>query len=413
MQNSDSTKNNNIHYYPKDTVIFREGDTNKEMYFVLKGTVVLSTTLESRPVIVDRINLGGFFGEMSLIEGEKRSVTAVTADNTILMVIDKENFNEVISKNPQLAYTVITGLCLRLRDLGISTEQAAPAAIPVNEVTAEIAATTQQEAEQIIPHAENTGDSSQELVLTVDKQPTAKPTDETGQKKCIEITPELYDKYCFVKEITCPVCEYKFKTDLIRESRLLVKERTDELRQIYSDIEPLFFNIWVCPECYYSMKRTEFDKITDIQRKNLANQIALRKSLGVFDFNNKLCYDFALLSHRVAIDCCDSLGKKNIEDRIAALWLNIAWLYDDLEQNESAAEARANALAKYKNAYIFGTDRTDAQDQKMEYLIGKLSWEIGNIKEAKDHFFKIVKRRQAHQLLKQMAQDGLSQLKNL
>lgn len=407
-----STKHNHINSYPKDTVIFREGDTNSEMYFVLKGTVELSVMSGNKPAIVNRIDQGGFFGEMSLIEGQKMVETAVTADNTILMAIDRENFNEVISKNPQLALTVITGLCLRLRDLGITLEQPAPAAIG-SEVTAVIATATKQEAEQIILDNESQGESPSNSVPTADIQPAVNTTGLTGQDKCIEVTPEIYEKYCFAKEITCPVCEYKFKTDLIRESRLQVKERSDELRTTYHDIEPLFFNIWVCPECYYSMRKTEFEKITDIQKKNLANQITQRKSMGVFDFNNKLCYDFVLLSHRVAIDCCDSLGKKNIEDRIAGLWLNAAWLYDDLGQYENASEARVNALAKYKNAYIFGTDRTDAQDQKIEYLVGKLSWETGNIKEAKDHFFKIVNRRRAHQLLKQMAQEGLNQLKNL
>lgn len=413
MQNPDSAKNNNIHSYSKDTVIFREGDIDKEMYFVLKGTVELRSTSANNKVITERIEPGGFFGEMSLIEGEKRTGTALTTDNTILMVLDRENFNEVISKNPQLALTVITGLCLRLRDLGLSLDQAGPIATNDVNATDEIAAAIEQPAETAIAYDENVKELTSESMPAAAEQDTPTSKDLTAQRNCIEITPEIYEKYCFPKEITCPVCEYKFKTDLVRESRLQAKERSEELRQIYHDIEPLLFNVWVCPECYYAMKKTEFDKITEIQKKNLSNQAELRKSIGLLDFNNRLCYDFAILAHRIAIDCCDSLGKKDIEDRIAGLWLNTAWLYDDLGLNGEASEAREKALTKYKNAYIFGTDRTDAQDQKIEYLIGKLSWEMGNIKEAKDHFFKIVNRRRAHQMLKQMAQEALNELKKL
>ncbi len=382
---------NHIRTANKGTTLFREGDTDTEMYFVLRGDVELSRVSGNTVLTESLVAQGGFFGEMSFIQNEQRNNTATTISESVLLVINNDNFNDVISINPQLAMHIITGLCLRIRDL----ESAVPTV------------TTSIPSSIVVPETSELKTSEPET----DNKTKTTAIAEIFSNKTFELSSDSYNKYCFTKEVSCPVCEHKFTTDMLRESKLIITNRSDELRTFYEDIDPIFYNVWICPNCYYSMKRIEFDKITEIQKRNLANQSDQRKENWNLDFNNKLSFDFAVTTYKIAIECCDSLGKKNIEDRIAGLWLNTAWLYDDMEQPENALEARKNALTKYKNAYIFGTDRTDEQDQKIEYLIGKLSWVTGNIKEAREHFFKVVNRRNGHQLLKQMAEDALEQLK--
>lgn len=403
MTHPSNTKSGNLRSFLKDTVIFRQGEAAAEMFFVLKGTVQLTESVSGKELKITDINQGGFFGEFSLVEGMVRQATALAATDIILMSVTRENFNEVISKNPQLAMHIITVLISRLNELNPCTESSDSAETSIQDSDS---ANPTEPAKALNDHnpQPEVNSSANEVVET----PISSDITSAG----LEITPELYTKYCFEKEVACPVCGRKFKTDLVRESRLRLKERTDELRAIYSDIEPLYFNIWVCPDCYYSMRKPEFDKLTEIQKKNLSNQLDQRKKY-VLDFDNRLSTGFAINAHKIAIDCCNSLGKKNIDDRIASLWLNIAWLYDDIEHTDAALEARQNALTKFKNAYTFGTDRTQDQDLKIEYLIGKLSCIIGNTKDAKDYFFKVVARRNGHQLLKQMARDGLDELKKL
>lgn len=412
-----------IKAFPKGAILYREGDNDAQMYVILKGSVELSRTIGGKKSF-RTVTPGQFFGEMSLLDGEQRCATAITDSDSLLMIIDQKNFDEVIAKNPHLALHIITKLAMRIRILKNSLKKATAGSAETEKNCGELenrlevsTATAPKEngtSNHEIATAES--DSNQPLITLGDLNHTLNldSSDDTTELDNLEsqITPELLKHYCFPKELTCPVCDTKFQVAMLRDSKLKLKERTDELRNICEDIEPLIYNIWVCPHCFYSMKKTEFSALNEIQKRNLSNQLVQRKNSTKLDFTKSSTYGFVLKAYKLSIDCCNCLGKKNVEDRIAELWMNIAWLYDDLGQQENALEARKQALAKFKNSYSFGTDRTDGQDQKIEYLIGKLSAVFGNMKEAKDFLFKIVCRRNSHPLLKKMAQDGLEQLKN-
>ena len=74
----------------------------------------------------------------------------------------------------------------------------------------------------------------------------------------------------FSKEtITCPVCEAEFYREDIRTGggRLIAGDLTDELRRFYQpskkygEVNPLFYPVTVCPECYYAAFQTDFNEI--------------------------------------------------------------------------------------------------------------------------------------------------------
>ena len=61
--------------YGKGEVIIREGEAASDFYHILKGEVQILK--ENRPLVL--LHDGDFFGEISLVTGEKTTATVVTA----------------------------------------------------------------------------------------------------------------------------------------------------------------------------------------------------------------------------------------------------------------------------------------------------------------------------------------------
>lgn len=80
-------------------VIFRKGDPGEAFYLVLSGEVSLGEPAKE----LERVKVGGFFGEISLLTGEPRSTTATAASDCELAAIDRVDFRRVVMANPVLA----------------------------------------------------------------------------------------------------------------------------------------------------------------------------------------------------------------------------------------------------------------------------------------------------------------------
>ena len=102
-------------------VICTEGEDSSEMYFILEGGVdvykkVATTDKDGENVKLTSLGATDFFGEMSLLNGEKRSATIIANTNgTKIVRISPGNFDTIIKLQPQIAITMLKVLCKRLR----------------------------------------------------------------------------------------------------------------------------------------------------------------------------------------------------------------------------------------------------------------------------------------------------------
>ncbi len=103
--------------FRKSEVIFDEGDSGHEMYIIYAGKVSLSTKGPGREILLGTIGPGDFFGEMAVIDSSSRTAKAVAEeDNTVLVVLDKSKFNELVSEHPSFALTIMQHLSRWLRE---------------------------------------------------------------------------------------------------------------------------------------------------------------------------------------------------------------------------------------------------------------------------------------------------------
>ena len=102
--------------FPKGTILFKEGDDGKEMYLINSGEVKLSRKTPQGNVILARLGFGEFFGEMSVITNQPRTVTAVTETDCRLNIITKDVLETLIAGKPLVALSILKKLMFRLEN---------------------------------------------------------------------------------------------------------------------------------------------------------------------------------------------------------------------------------------------------------------------------------------------------------
>jgi trk system potassium uptake protein TrkA len=98
--------------------ITREGEPGSEFFVVVEGDAV--ATVEGTKV--GTIGAGGFFGEMALIDGGERVATVVAASPMRLLVLSRDDFNEMLSMAmPEIAPKLLAVIGARIRAIENST----------------------------------------------------------------------------------------------------------------------------------------------------------------------------------------------------------------------------------------------------------------------------------------------------
>ncbi len=102
---------------PADTVIFRQGDLGESLYVLLSGGVtVLRHDDRGHESRVARFGPGNYFGEMALIDGDRRSASVVTDCPSDLFLMPRDQFLGFIAKSPPLLSNLLSELSGRIRE---------------------------------------------------------------------------------------------------------------------------------------------------------------------------------------------------------------------------------------------------------------------------------------------------------
>ncbi len=102
--------------FPAKSVLFFEGDDAHEVVIVRSGQVKVSAVgLDGREVVLDVLGPEQILGELSAIDGGRRSATATTLTPTSVTLIEIERFRGFISERPAVAVELLRAVTERLR----------------------------------------------------------------------------------------------------------------------------------------------------------------------------------------------------------------------------------------------------------------------------------------------------------
>ncbi len=98
----------------KGDIIYREGDNSSAMYIVLKGTVrIYKHTSTGEQFLLTELHgdKGGFFGEIGLIQCQKRSASVRAETDAKLLVLPRKDFIRMAKKQPSIAIGLVFSIC--------------------------------------------------------------------------------------------------------------------------------------------------------------------------------------------------------------------------------------------------------------------------------------------------------------
>ena len=153
------------------------------------------------------------------------------------------------------------------------------------------------------------------------------------------------------KAIACPVCYAKTEHRFFRRRIFIIEETEPDQHVIRykwtSDaverVNPLYYAIYFCPECFYADVAEEFSKPYETESgaatvkafKQAASDNTLISLIGQHIDYEDIDFDVALRLHLLAVTV-HSLPPIEPQDpyKLARLYLRIAWLYREREQGQ-------------------------------------------------------------------------------
>ncbi len=102
--------------YEPNQVIIAEYEPGDSFYFIQSGNVQLIKCANGNSKNLDILKPGEFFGEMAILDNSPRSATCMAIGNVKCLEFNKENFELLITGNPQMALLLLKLFCKRIYD---------------------------------------------------------------------------------------------------------------------------------------------------------------------------------------------------------------------------------------------------------------------------------------------------------
>ncbi len=100
-----------LQVFESGELIFRQGDHQNYMAFIVDGAVdIVKESADSLEKIVVTLSQRTHFGEMSFVDDEPRSATAMARTDTTLLVLSSINFETLIDEHPKLGIKILRNI---------------------------------------------------------------------------------------------------------------------------------------------------------------------------------------------------------------------------------------------------------------------------------------------------------------
>jgi type IV pilus assembly protein PilB len=103
--------NPDVEQYADREAIIREGNTDKDFFMLVQGSVIV---VKGGKKIAQIVQPGEYFGEMSAITGEPRSASIISYQRSVVRRFPGDKLSEIIEKYPNVAWHLFEVLASRL-----------------------------------------------------------------------------------------------------------------------------------------------------------------------------------------------------------------------------------------------------------------------------------------------------------
>lgn len=216
-------------------------------------------------------------------------------------------------------------------------------------------------------------------------------------------------KHLYDKEITCPVCGNKFKVKVTKVNSPRIASKDSDFFINYKNINPYFYDVWLCNNCGYSALKIDFPNIRSFQKDLVKNTITIKWTKK--DFPEIFNVDDAIKRYKLALITAVTIKSRNSIQ--AMILLKIAWMYrikKDSEKEKLFLKDSAEAFFKAYNLEDFPIQGMNRDS--INYLLGELNRRIGNKEEALKWYSQVFNNPKSTQRIRNLTRDGIYIIKH-
>ncbi|NMB35823.1 MAG: DUF2225 domain-containing protein [Firmicutes bacterium] len=175
-------------------------------------------------------------------------------------------------------------------------------------------------------------------------------------------------------------CDAEFKSSRVKRSKQHMLKRDSDFCVHYKSENPVFYNVYVCPQCGYGFT-DNFKPPSDEEKEKIKTAI---------DPTEDLCgprsVEKAITAYQTALRCALLGGER--DTIIAGLYLHLAWFNRFRKDRDEELKFLERAMEYYEKA--IGSDRNLEDVATIFYLIGEISNRLGDDRKAVKFFAHIV-----------------------
>lgn len=101
--------------HPPGTVVVREWDADDCLYLIVEGTVRITTG----ETLLAEMGVDSFFGEIAVLDGDRRTATVTTAERVRLLRLDRNDLLRLMEELPAIAICICQTLSKKVRELTV------------------------------------------------------------------------------------------------------------------------------------------------------------------------------------------------------------------------------------------------------------------------------------------------------
>lgn len=467
-------KNTKIKRHQAGDMILQEGDYNKTLHKILSGKVALYLNYgKTNEYLIETLSFPQYFGEVSILIQHPSYCTVVAVEDTTILHISADNFEEFIKNNTQNAFLIMKAMAKSLDSLNVllhkiehgdhphtheevaeapplfsteeflampdskmlfmqehieeelhkkftNTVQQPPAELDealnlLVQQTMETNLITQNKENMVRTIMQNIAQKAAEA-QTAQQAPAVYPDFYLSGHKCYpDITHPEYKKFLFHKEYTCPHCKQTFDGNRISYTRLvadpvLSKKMRFDFHIFYKNFEAEWYDIVTCPHCYFSSLVDIFLKPTYLRKELYEQQLAQIRASILLDFSAERTLDFVFTQHYIALAC--SAAFANYRKINACLWMNLCWLYRSIQDEEMVHLAEDKTIEAYKDMYLHCSLTTE-QEQRTCLTIAGMLFDKEEFIQAREWAFAARMNREGKVIYRNLAQTIIDEVRSL
>lgn len=372
--------------------VLEEGKHCNNLFIIASGKLEVFRKIgENHEVVLQALTRGDVFGEAYVIDGFPLTTGLRAAENSVVIGIDRLTLKSMIRDNAEFAKNYIRQVSSRIREATAREEN-----------LLRILLSSGLE----IPEPYSLADTAKK------QEPPAPPAGQISQVNTPEDQEEDGEKdgAFFRKELTCPLCASSFRTLKPRQKHIIVEKADEDFCLYYKTVNPLFYEINVCPRCGYSFNNSTSAPVKAELRTGLEKMLAgLRKSAS---YCGQRTLEDAVETFKLAIDCQRQTGSD--DTTMGRFFLKLGWLHRYQNMKDEEHRSLKKALYHLSKSYEASSPKDSKEEMNLLFLLGHLHIILGDEKEAVNWFIRITQHpdKKSYPYIVNRARDSWQEIRN-